>query len=268
MGVQTPFGGASVSFGAGEAGHRALLDALDLPARLHEKTGRRILVVFDEFQVVLNVELDALIRSVIQHQGSGVTYVFSGSHPGMMRSLFSDRKRPFYGQAAPLELYRLPRSAVGDYIADRFQQTRREAGEALGWLLDLVDGHPQRAMLFAHLLWRHTAANAEAGEEEWLGAYEEAWGYLQGDFEATWDSLSAVEAGVVDAVAAGIQSLTGKAAREIFGLPAGSAAGDAAKRLVGQGLLSRSGEGRQTHYELVDPVFARWVVQGKRWRMG
>src|SRR4249919_2441874 len=112
VGLQTPLGGASVAFGAGEAGVRALLDALDLPLRLHEKSGRRMLVVFDEFQVVLTLELDALIRSVIQHQGSGVVYVFSGSHPGMMRSLFSDRKRSFYGQAAPLELGGLPRVAL------------------------------------------------------------------------------------------------------------------------------------------------------------
>ena len=267
VGLQTPLGGASISFGAGEAGHRALLDALNLPARLHEKTGRRMLVVFDEFQVVLKAELDAVIRSVIQHQGHGVTYVFSGSHPGMMSSLFSDRRRPFYGQAAPLELHRLPREALGDYIAERFRQTQREAGDAIGWLLDLVDGHPQRAMLFAHLLWRHTAADTEAGEDEWLAAHGEAWSYLQGDFEATWDSLSAVEAGVVDTVAAGVQQLTGKAAQEIFGLPTGSAAGDAAKRLADQGLLSRTGSGRQTRYELVDPVFARWVVCGRRWTL-
>jgi len=123
-------------------------------------------------------------------------------------------------------------------------------------------------MLFAHLLWRHTPEGTEAGEGQWLAAHEEAWSYLQGDFEATWDSLSVVEAGVVDAVAAGIQSLTGKAAREIFGLPTGSAAGDAAKRLVEQGLLSRTGTGRETHYELVDPVFARWVVRGRRWTSG
>jgi hypothetical protein len=265
IGLQTPLGGASAAFGAGEAGEMALLDALDLPLRLHEKTGRRMLVVFDEFQVVLKLELDALIRSVIQHQGAGVTYVFSGSHPGMMRSLFSDRKRPFYGQAAPLELRRLPRLAIGEHIADRFQRTQRHAGDALGWLLDLVDGHPQRSMLFAHLLWRHTPEGAEAGDEQWLAAHEEAWSYLQGDFEATWDSLSVVEAGVVDAIAAGVQSLTGKAAREIFGLPTGSAAGDAAKRLVEQGLLSRTGTGRETVLELVDPVFARWVVRGRRW---
>lgn len=267
IGVQGPFGGATLALGAGEAGERALLDALDLPHRLHERTGRRVLVAFDEFQVVLKIQLDALIRSVIQHHGAGVTYVFSGSHPGMMLSLFADRKRPFYGQAAPLELGYLPRVALGEYIADRFERTGRDAGKALGWLLDLVDGHPQRAMLFAYLLWRHTEAGAEAGESAWLGAFEEAWGYLQGDFEATWDSLSVVEAGVVDAVAAGVQSLTGRTGREIFGLPPGSSAHEAAKRLVGQGMLLRSGGGRKAVLKLVDPVFARWVLAGRRWTL-
>ena len=265
--IQSPLGGASLAMGAGEAGERALLDALDLPLRLHEKTGRHMLVAFDEFQVVLKAQLDALIRSVIQHHGPGVTYVFSGSHPGMMRSLFSDRKRPFYGQAAPLELDCLPRPALAEYIAERFGQTKRDAGEALGWLLDLVDGHPQRSMLFAHLLWRHTEEGAEADDDAWLGGYEEAWGYLQGDFEATWDSLSAVEAGVVDAVAAGVQSLTGKAGREIFGLPPGSRAYESATRLTEQGLLSRAGIGRKAVLKLVDPVFARWVVRGRRWML-
>jgi hypothetical protein len=267
LGVQGPFGGASVTLGAGEAGERGLLDALDLPFRLQERTGRPMLVAFDEFQVVLEMDLDALIRSVIQHHGR-VTYVFSGSHPGMMRSLFVDRKRPFYGQAAPLELARLPREPLADYIVDRFHASGREPGEALGWLLDLVDGHPQRAMLFAHLLWRHSGEGAPAGEAAWFAAYEEAWGYLQGDFEATWDSLSAAEAGVVDAVAAGVQSLTGKVAREIFGLPPGSSAHEAAKRLVEQGLLSRTGSGRTAVLQLVDPVFARWVVAGRRWTLG
>jgi hypothetical protein len=267
VGFQSPLGGATLAFGAGEAGHRALLDALNLPRQLHERTGQPVLVVFDEFQGVLKADLDGLIRSVIQHHGSGVTYVFSGSHPGMMRALFTDRKRPFYGQAAPLELGRLPRVALADYISARFQETDRDVGEVFGLLLDLVDGHPQRAMLFAHLLWRNTPPGREAGEEGWLRTYEEAWGYLQGDFEATWDSLSVVEAGVVDAVAAGVQSLTGKAGREIFGLPAGSTAFEAATRLVDRGLLSRAGSGRKAVLTPVDPVFARWVVRGRRWTL-
>lgn len=265
VGLQTPLAGASVSVGAGEAGERALLDALDLPLELHERTGHSMFVAFDEFQVVLEAGLAASIRSVIQHHGAGVTYVFSGSHPGMMRSLFADRRRPFYGQAAPLELGRLPREALADYIAERFERTDRDAGEPLGSLLDLVDGHPQRAMLFAHLLWRHTDPGAVAGEDAWAGACEEAWDYLQGDFEATWDSLSRIEAGVVETLAAGVQSLTGKIAREVYGLPAGSAAHDAAVRLVDEGLLVRTGRGRDAPLALVDPVFARWVAAGRRW---
>ncbi len=265
VGVQTPLAGASLSIGAGEAGERALLDALDLPLKLHERADRPMLVVFDEFQVVLEAGMDALIRSVIQHHGAGVTYVFSGSHPGMMRSLFADRRRPFYGQAAPLELGRLPREALADYIAERFERTARDAGEPLGWLLDLVDGHPQRAMLFAHLLWRHTDPGAVADDDVWAGACGEAWDYLQGDFEATWDSFSRIEAGVVETLAAGVQSLTGKIALEVYGLPAGSAAPDAAARLVGEGLLVRTGRGRDAPLGLVDPVFARWVAAGRRW---
>jgi hypothetical protein len=264
VGVQTPVVGASVTIGAGEAGERALLDALDLPLQLHRRTERPMLVAFDEFQAVLQADLDALIRSVIQHHGDGVTYVFSGSHPGMMHSLFADRSRPFYGQAAPLQLGRLPREALASYVEERFERTGRDVGVALDWLLDFVDGHPQRAMLFAHLLWRHTEEGGAAGDEAWSAAHEEAWDYLQGDFEATWGSLSRVEAGVVESVAAGVQSLTGKLAREAFGLPAGSAAPDAAKRLVDGGLLFRAG-GSRGELRLVDPVFARWVAAGRRW---
>ncbi len=266
VGVQAALAGASLTIGAGEAGERALLDALDLPLKLHEKTGRPMLVAFDEFQAVLQVQLDALIRSVIQHHGAGVTYVFSGSHPGMMMSLFSDRRRPFYGQAAPLELGRLPRDALASYIAERFERTGRDVGDALEWLLDLVDGHPQRAMLFAHLLWRHTSEGATADDGVWAAAYEEAWGYLQGDFEATWDSFSRIEAGVMEAVAAGVQSFTGKLGREVYGLPAGSAAPDAAGRLVEEGLLFRA-EGNRGTLAIVDPVFAWWVAAGRRWAL-
>lgn len=266
VGLHTPAGGASVGVSSSGSAERALLDVLDLPRTLSEKSGQQIVVAFDEFQVALEAELDGLIRSVIQHHGSAVTYVFSGSHPGMMASLFSDRRRPFYGQAAPLELGALPREPLADDIAERFEQTGRDVGEALGWLLDLVDGHPQRAMLIAHLLWQHTSSGQTADEDAWARAYEDAWAYVQGDFEATWDALSQIEAGVMEAVASGIQSLTGKAARESFGLPRGSAPRDAARRLVERGLLIRPAGGTGSlPLQVVDPLLARWVASGRRW---
>lgn len=183
----------------------------------------------------------------------------------MILSLFADRRRPFYGQAAPLELGGLPREALADYVDERFERSGKDIGEALGWLLDLVEGHPQRAMLFAHLLWRHTPSGGSAAEDEWAAAHEEAWGYLQGDFEATWDSLTLLEAGVVEAIAAGELKLTGAGARERYGLPAGAAVPDALRRLTRRGQVFKRGSGRDATYSLVDPVLARWIALGRRW---
>lgn len=261
-GIATPVGGASLNVGGEGGNEAALLDALSLPLRVHEKTGIRLLVAFDEFQVVPKAGLDGLIRSVIQHHGDGVTYVFCGSHPGMMRELFVNRDRPFYGQAAPLELGRLEREALADHVVDRFEATGRDPGLGLKPLLDLVDGHPQRAMLMAHLLWAETEPGAEADEEAWNRAFAAAWPYLQERFQTAWDRASRIEAGVLEAIAAGELSLTGKRAQSEFGLPRGAAAPDAARRLTDDGILVRDNQGRLM---LDDPLFSVWIAAGRRW---
>lgn len=265
VGVQTPGVGGSVTIGPEPPGQARLLDLLDLPAKIHKRTGVRFAVAFDEFQVVLGVGagLDGLMRSVIQHHGDAASYVFAGSHPGMMRQLFADKRRPFYGQAAPLELGRLPDEALADHIADRFERAGRDPGPALGWLLELVDGHPQRAMLMAHLLFEATPRGKQSDEETWASVLVRAWPFIRDDFERTWDGLSPLEAGVVEAIASRVEGLTRKDTRARFNLPAGSGAPRAAQRLADRGLLREIETG--SGYELVDPVFARWVAAGRRW---
>ena len=83
---------------------------LDVPRGLHEQDGGLTVVCLDEFQdlLVADDSLDGLFRSVIQHHAGAGAYVFAGSQPSLMRALFSDRERPFYAQARPLELPVLP----------------------------------------------------------------------------------------------------------------------------------------------------------------
>jgi hypothetical protein len=78
----------------------ALLELLDVPLRLHEAGGGSTVVCMDEFQDLLVADdaLDGLVRSVIQHHGEAAAYVFAGSQPSLMRALFSDHERPFYGR--------------------------------------------------------------------------------------------------------------------------------------------------------------------------
>jgi hypothetical protein len=260
-------GVAGVELEAGGAAEqeRALRRALELPGKLFERTGIRIVVVFDEFQTVLDAgdDVDALFRSVIQHQLQSASYIFAGSRPSLMAALFGDLERPFYGQAAPLELSPLADDDLADYISARFALSKREPGAALSWLLDIADGHPQRAMLLAHLLWRHTPAGGEAGEETWTDALAEAGAWVRDDFERTWERLGAVDRKVLAAVAADAGGLYSKPVLRGFGLTPGGAQ-RAAERLVRNAELTDD-RARPAGLRFVDPLFERWVAAGGRW---
>ena len=102
----------------------SLLDRLSLPRRLQERHGRQCAIAFDEFQDVVRVS-DALVgtmRSELEQHGDAAGYIFSGSHPGLMRDLFSDRRHAFFAQAKPIPLPRLGSEDLADYIGARFQR--------------------------------------------------------------------------------------------------------------------------------------------------
>lgn len=239
-------------------------DLLNLPTEIFEKYNRRVVIVFDEFQAIFEARLEGTIRSVIQHQSDAACYLFSGSHPGMMRAMFSDQRRPFYGQAAPLVLQQLPQLELGNYIAERFEETKRDPGEPLIWLLELVDGHPQRAMLLAHLLWAETHPGATADSETWARVLDAAWGYVREPFVNLWSSLTPIKRSVIEAVARNQAGLTARYNRDHFGIPAGSAAATAARSLADTGTLVEEDDS-PTGYRLVDPLLARWVTFHRRW---
>ena len=91
------------------------LRLLDLPAKVHERTGARSLVAFDEFQDLLRVDgADGMLRSVIQHQTGVASYAFAGSAPTLMERLFEDPSRPLLEHAVPVELGALPDDVSGE----------------------------------------------------------------------------------------------------------------------------------------------------------
>ena len=131
-----------------------LLRLLDLPAKVHERTGARSLVAFDEFQDLLRVDgADGMLRSVIQHQTAVASYVFAGSAPTLMERIFEDPSRPLLEHAVPVELGPLPDDVTAAYLEERFRRTGRDVGNALDPLIVFARGHPQRTMLVAHHLW-------------------------------------------------------------------------------------------------------------------
>jgi hypothetical protein len=237
-----------------------LLDRLALPRRVLERTGRRCVIAFDEFQEVLRIgaALPGTFRSELETHGDAAAYIFSGSHPGLMRDLFSDRRHAFFAQAAPLTLGPLPPDALADFLTERFAAGRRDPGEALGPLLDAAAGHPQRAMLLAHHLYGGLSAGGTAGIEDWLDALHGARVEGHGEIEVLWESCTGLERRALKLVAHRTVSLSGREAEDRFDLRKGGSVQAAVDRLVAEGHLVRDASTR-TGWRIVDPFFEAWL---------
>lgn len=239
-----------------------LLERLALPVQLHERHGTRTLVVFDEFQDILATKerADAVIRSEIQHHGDAASYVFAGSHVGMMRELFSDRRRAFYGQAGPVDLPPLRPDDVADYLSVRFEAGERPIGSALGPLLEAAQGHPQRTMLLAHMLWELTDPGEAVTEEIWLSAYDEVMHHVRDELRAAWSALPTSQRRVLAAIAENREGLYAAGRRQ--GGSRGGAVRNAVASLRDRGDIVQD-PAAAGGWRLVDPLLAAWVNEGR-----
>lgn len=234
---------------------------LDLPVRMFKRSGQRALVIYDEFQTVLQVRppLDGLMRSVIEQHAREASYVFAGSHPGMMRALFEDRERPFYGQARPVPLAPLGDDDLADYVARRFSETGKRVDEALDLLLDFAAGHPQRAMLIAHHLWERTATGETADETTFAATIEAVRDEIADQLASLWGGLDDSERRVIAAVAANPSGPLRKETLGPLGLPRATGR-DALARLEHAGHIAADGE----RVRFTDPLLGRWVGSGRQ----
>jgi hypothetical protein len=182
---------------------KLLRRTLNVPLSRYERTGVRCLVILDEFQDLLRADeaVDGLIRSVIQHHRLAASYIFAGSHPGLMNELFSHQERPLYGQARPLTLGPLGDRELETYLKRCFLSEGRSADAAVENLVRLVRGHPQRAMLLAHHLWEQSTRGGVVDVHAWDAACEIALAELEDSFRYVWDQFGDAEKEALRALA-------------------------------------------------------------------
>jgi hypothetical protein len=238
--------------------NQRLSDLLDLPKKVLAG-GERTIVVFDEFQDFLRAEpgLAGLLRSKTQHHRDAASYIFCGSEHAFLESAFSDRGKPLFDQARPLYLGPLSDRDLGDYIADRFAATGKDPGEALDPCLELVRGHPQRAMLLAHHLWECTPDGGVADLDTYSSALGATDRELADRFEFTWSSYAGKPnlRRVLKALARSPETLYNKRTLAAFELSKGQAQ-------AGERGLKRADEIHEVNGQpqIIDPLFERWLA--------
>ena len=245
---------------------RSLLERLSVPQAIFAKHGRTCAIVFDEFQDVLAAgdQVDAVIRSELEQHGSAAAYVFAGSKPGMMRTLFSDRSRGFYAQAGQLALPPLDPQDLAEHIGGRFEAHRREVGTALGPLLDVADGHPQRAMLLAYHLFERTPPGSAADSDTWVAALSSACLEIDGEIQEAWRALTSTEQRLAALVAHRDIGTGTKDAGARFGLSRSGTHAETLRRMGDEAVVVADPTAT-TGWKITDPLFALWLRHGRRW---
>ncbi len=257
--LRAPGDVAGVSVGivpaSGEESLARLHHLLEVPRAVNERTGRRCLVIFDEFQDLLRVleGIDGILRSHIQHHYPAASYVFAGSEPSLLAELFGDRRRPLFEQARSVPLGPLAAQPLAAWLDTRLAG-REPLGEWIDELVAFSGGHPQRAMMIAHMLWAQDPQDPDALSRAIDAATHEA---VEG-LEQTWAGLSANERKVLGAVSAGQRRISSKTALQASGIGKSSHV-YAADRLVEHCILRISSDGLLS---VVDPLLAYWLRNG------
>jgi hypothetical protein len=237
--------------------------ALDTPEAAAARSGRRVVVAFDEFQAAgrLGPRVFDVMRAHLQAQ-RGVAYAFLGSEEGILEQLFSEKGRAFYRFAQPLELATPsgPRFGIEpaewlSYLVRKFRAKRLAIAEAdVDRILDATGGHPQDTMqLCARLYELARELGRPAIDADLVAiAYEQALRELERPFALHWAELGRhkylqqvakrIALGAV-LYAAGAPVPRAEVLRALDGLRA-------------RGLVARLGRGR---YEFVEPMFGEYV---------
>ncbi len=151
-------GRPEVTFGAksfGEPGP-ALDEALEAPQKIAAQGKRRVVVVFDEFQQILEYGSDKVerqLRSIIQTQAD-VSYIFLGSRRHLIQKMFLDRSRPLYRAGGHYPLGPIKEKDWLPFIRRRFLDGGKKIDdEQIRLICALTEGHPFYTQHLCHVLW-------------------------------------------------------------------------------------------------------------------
>lgn len=172
-----------------------LADVLDGVDKAAAKSRRRVAVIIDEFQEVVEhggPAAEEQLRAAIQ-QHRHVAYVFAGSKTRLLADMVSDASRPFYRLGDVRFLGPVPRGDFIRFLSAAFQTTGiRATADAVVAILEHADDVPYNVQALASACWDRAhasndsiaidaafVANVQAAEARRLDPlYTQLWGAL------------------------------------------------------------------------------------------
>ena len=256
--------GVEVEFEFDPRSERAPLlnDLFEAVAVMGEKSGKKAVVVFDEFQEIADWDaarnVERQMRAHFQlHQR--VSYIFMGSKRHLIQEIFQSKNRPFYrfGKHFPLE--KMPRNEFATFIQKRFGETGVQiAASAIDAILNVTEDHPYYTQLLCHILWDRTHETKAVTTDDVSSALQEVFLREAHAFHDLWDMLPLKARQLLVALAKEENSqvqLYSSDFLQRYGLGSASSVQRAVFRLMTEEILEKV-NGR---YQYTDVFFKRWI---------
>jgi uncharacterized protein len=259
----------SISFSFRVSNRRADIDEtlevlLELLGRIAVERGRRVVMIFDEFQEIIEIDrhLPRLLRSVFQAQPD-VGHVYLGSRRHLVDAIFNDENEPFWRSAKKLALGPIPPQEFASFIRSRFEGTDKGVDDdALSQLLEITGGHPYATQELAYELWQIVPNGFAAHAADVDAALDAVLRAENSDFETLWENAPGVQRRVMAALALeATSSPYSETYRRTHDLPATSTVQSAISALVKKELVARADDGT---FGLVEPFLADWIRREPR----
>lgn len=136
-----------------------IIKALEIVEHVGESLGKKVTIVFDEFQDIKRIDCGdgdilEILRGHLQHLNH-VHSIFLGSSESLMTDIFENRKSPFfnYCRKIKLEPFDFDEVAVDITKAFKKKQIVFENDSMLISLLERLSGHPANTMLTMQILY-------------------------------------------------------------------------------------------------------------------
>ncbi|MCF6289579.1 MAG: hypothetical protein L3J03_01035 [Desulfobacterales bacterium] len=227
-------------------------------AEFTAKSGYRVNFVLDEFQEITRLKESAQIEGIMRGkiQGLKASFFFLGSRRGILRAMFSERKRPFFQSAINMELPPLPHEDLVAFLSELFAKEGKDCPDELCAEISLkVEQHPYYVQRLAREVY--DLEKDEFLQEDVKRALEQVIDAERYAFEAVLSQLTIPQVRVLRTLA---QSSTKEMLSGEFiskcGLPTSSVQ-FARDRLKKEDFIEQAKESGT--WKVVDPVFAKWL---------
>lgn len=226
-----------------------LEDAMELIEKVSTEN-KKLVVVFDEFQEILNIRkgLDKQLRSIMQEQ-QHLNYILLGSQESMMTDIFERKKSPFYHFGKMMRLNRIPYDDFREYITSRLPINEKEKlNSIVEEILSFTNLHPYYTQQLSAQVWEMVSydnlVDGVVGE-----AITKIVRTHDLDFERLWLNFNRTDRSIMLSLSKGTNPLQN---RQV----ATSTSFSGIKRLMKAGYVIRVDD-----YEIEDPFFREWILR-------